>query len=119
MKKRLLYVMSAFYIVAGINHFVSTGQYLSIMPLWLPWRYTLIYVSGILESLYGFLLLFSATRHLAAMLIIALLIAVFPANIQMTINYYKQHNPYLWVTIVRLPLQLLLIYWAFIYTEND
>lgn len=89
------------------------------MPLWLPWHYKLVYVSGVLESLYGLLLLPRASRHVAALLIIALLIAVFPANIQMAINYYKENNPYLWIAIVRLPIQFVLIYWAYSYAKRD
>ena len=119
MKKILLYVMSVLYILAGINHFISTKQYVSIMPPWLPWHDTLVYVSGVLESLYGLLLVPRATRRLSALLIISLLIAVFPANIQMAINYYKENNPYLWIAIVRLPLQFVLIYWAYSYVEKD
>ena len=119
MKKILLYVMSVLYILAGINHFISTKQYVSIMPPWLPWHYPLVYISGVLESVYGLLLLPSATRRLSALLIISLLVAVFPANIQMAVNYYKEHNPYLWLAIVRLPLQFVLLYWAYIYTKKD
>jgi uncharacterized membrane protein len=47
------------------------------------------------------------------------LIAVFPANIQMTINYANEHNPDLWISIVRLPIQILLIWWAWVYTKVD
>ncbi len=118
MKKVSLYVLSVFYVLAGINHFISTKQYVSIMPTWLPWHRTLVYASGALESMYGLLLLPRATRRLSALLIIALLLAVFPANIQMAVNYYEEKNPYLWVTIARLPLQFVLIYWAYIYTDS-
>lgn len=111
--------MSALYILAGINHFISANQYVAIMPPWLPWHYALVHISGVLESLFGFLLLFSLTRRLAAWLIIFLLIAVFPANIQMAINYYKAGNPYLWLAILRLPLQPVLMYWAYLFTKND
>lgn len=119
MKKALLYVMSALYILAGIGHFTFTKRYLSIMPPWLPWHRTLVYLSGVLEGLYGILLIFPATRQLAAFLIISLLIAVFPANIQMAVNYYEEGNPDLWVAIVRLPLQFVLIYWAYVYAKKE
>ena len=119
MKKASLYVMAVLYILAGINHFIFTKQYVAIMPPWLPWHRALVYVSGVWESLCGFLLLLSSTRRLAAWFIILLLIAVFPANIQMAINYYKTENPYLWIAILRLPLQPLLMYWAYWYTKDD
>lgn len=119
MKKISLYIMSALYILAGINHFIFTKPYVAIMPSWLPWHYALVYISGILESLFGYLLLLPFTRRLAAWLIIFLLIAVFPANIQMMINYYKAGNPYLWLTILRLPLQPALMYWAYLYARED
>ena len=46
-----------------------------------------------------------------------LLVAIFPANIQMMINFWNKNNPYLWIAIARLPLQILLIWWAWSYTK--
>lgn len=110
--------MSALYILAGIMHFVNPGFYTAIMPPWLPWHLELVYISGVCESLLGLLLLSRPTRRPAAWGIIALLVAVFPANIQMMINYANENNPDLWVSIIRLPLQLLLIWWAWLYTKK-
>ena len=110
--------MAAFYIVAGVNHFINPGFYQKIMPPWLPWHYSFIYISGVCEIAFGLLLIPKQTRKPAAWGIIALLVAVFPANIQMMANYQHEHNPYLWVAILRLPLQLLLIWWAYLYTKN-
>ncbi len=115
LKSAGLYVMAALYIAAGVNHFLHTSMYASIMPPWLPRQKFLIYASGVFEILLGIFLMPLQTRRFAVYSIIALLIAVFPANIQMSINYYRSHNPYLWLTIVRLPLQFLLIWWAYIY----
>jgi len=53
---------------------------------------------------------------MAAWALIALLILIFPANIQMMLIYRKKDHPYFWATVARLPLQLLLIYWAWCYT---
>ncbi|MBE2218255.1 MAG: DoxX family protein [Ignavibacteria bacterium] len=117
-KNILLYVMSALYILAGIMHFVNPGFYTAIMPPWLPWHLELVYISGVCESLLGLLLLPRRTRRMAAWGIIALLVAVFPANIQMMINYVNTNNPDLWIAIVRLPLQLVLIWWAWLYTKK-
>ena len=111
--------MSAFYILAGINHLINPSFYLPIMPPYLPWHLKLIYVSGVFEIIFGLLLIPKSTRRVAAWLLIALLIAVFPANIQMTINYFRESNPDLWISIVRLPIQIILIRWAWVYTRRD
>lgn len=111
--------MALFYIAAGGNHFLNTPFYLRIMPRWLSWHPALVCISGALEIVLGLLLLYKPVRRLAAWGIIALLIAVFPANIQMFQNYLHNNNPWLWITIVRLPLQLLLIGWAYGFTKTD
>jgi uncharacterized membrane protein len=110
--------MSGFYILAGANHFLSPNFYIDIMPPYLPYHLKLIYISGVCEIVIGLLLIPKTTRRVAAWLLIALLIAVFPANIQMTINYCKESNPGLWLSIVRLPIQIILIWWAWIYTRK-
>ncbi len=92
--------MAAVYIVAGLNHFINPGIYLSIMPPLLPQPAMLVYISGICEIIFGILLLPLFTRRFAAWCIILLLVAIFPANIQMTINYYHAQTPYLWITIL-------------------
>ena len=109
--------MACLYIAAGIYHFICPKFYTRIMPRWLPMHLQLVYISGAFEIILGLLLFPIATRVVAAWGIIALLIAVFPANIQMMLNYRRRHNPYLWITILRLPLQLLLIWWAWQYTK--
>ena len=113
MKKISLYLMIVLYIAAGINHFWHPETYMQIMPPWIPWHTELVILSGIFEILLGLLLLFPSTRRFAAWAIILLLIAVFPANIQMLINFSNESNPNLWVAIIRLPLQILLIWWAY------
>jgi uncharacterized membrane protein len=117
-QKISLYVMAVFYIIAGVNHFISPDFYKKIMPPWLPWHYPLIYFSGVCEIVFGILLLFKQTRKQAAWAIIVLLVAVFPANIQMMLNYYHQQSPYLWIAILRLPLQPLLMWWAYQFAKN-
>lgn len=118
MKLVFLYVMSVIYIAAGIYHFVAPGFYKKIMPPNIPYPMEMIYISGVFEIALGLLLLPASTRVYAAWGLIALLIAVFPANIQMAINFYQRKNPYLWIAYLRLPLQLLLIWWAYIYTKE-
>lgn len=117
MKKFFLYLMILFYLGAGINHFWNPEFYIQIMPQWLPWHKTLVLISGVFEILFGFMLVFKRTRIAAAWGIVLLLLAVFPANIQMLLNYIAQDNPHVWIAIVRLPLQVLLIWWAYIFTK--
>ena len=116
MKKLSLIILILFYAAAGVNHFINPDFYLKIMPPWLPWHIELVFISGVAEVLCALLLLFPSTRRAGAWCTILLLIAVFPANVQMLIDYYHQSNTMLWVAIVRLPIQLLLIWWAYSFT---
>lgn len=118
MKLILLYVMVSALVAAGIYHFVNPKMYQRIMPTYLPWHMPLIYISGVLEIAFGLLLIPESTRPLGAWLVIALLIAVFPANIQMAVSFWQKQKPALWIALLRLPLQLILIYWAWIYTKK-
>lgn len=117
MKIIALYLMAGLYAAAGINHFLHPSLYNSIMPPWLGGHYGLIYLSGICEILFGLLLIPVKTRRVAAWSIIILLIAVFPANIQMMLNYIHENRSTLWIAIVRLPLQAVLIWWAYQYSK--
>ncbi|MEP7145590.1 MAG: DoxX family membrane protein [bacterium] len=118
MKKLSLYAMSMLYIAAGISHFINTAFYLTIIPFYLPFPRELIYLSGVCEIVFGLLLIPKITRRTAAWLIIILLIAIFPANIQMTMDYFNKEDPLLWLTIIRLPVQILLIWWAWTFTKS-
>ncbi len=113
--------MSGFYIIAGLLHFINSGFYQPIMPSYIPihLHLPLIYVSGACETIFGLLLIPMQSRKIAAWLIIALLIAVFPANAQMALNYWKTNNSYLWLTIIRLPIQFVLIWWAWQFTKRN
>lgn len=88
-----LYLMATLYLIAGINHFIHPQGYIKIMPPWLPFPKELVFLSGAVEIGCALLLLPSLSRKLAAWGIIFLLTAVFPANIQMAINFYiaSQH----------------------------
>ena len=119
MKGLSLYFMAVVYVVAGINHFLHPAIFKTIMPSWLPYQHALIIISGVFEIILGLLLLFQNTRRIAAYCIIILLIAIFPANIQMFLNYLNEGNQRLWIAIARLPLQLVLIYWAYTFTRVD
>ena len=107
--------MACFYVAAGINHFIHPEFYMKIMPPWLGWHEALIIISGVCEILFGLLLIARPTRVIAAWCIIGLLIVIFPANIQMLLKYLHQHNPLLWIAVLRLPIQFILIYGAHIF----
>ena len=103
-------------IVAGTMHFVNPKFFVKIVPPYLPLHYELVLVSGFFEVLLGVLLLIPRTLRLAAWGIVALLIAVFPANV-----YLYQHQDILPATpiihLLRLPLQAVFILWAYWHTK--
>ena len=114
-----LYAMAGLYLLAGVMHFAASGFFMSIMPTYIPEKFhkPIVDISGVFEIVFGLMLLYEPTRVIASWLVIALLIAVFPANIQMTVTFWKNKNPYLWATIVRLPIQFVLIWWAYTFTQ--
>jgi uncharacterized membrane protein len=116
-KKVTLYLSAVLYVGAGINHLIHPATYLKIMPPWLSRPYAIVILSGLFEIILGLLLIPAGTRRVAAWGIIALLVAVFPANIQMMINYRQESNPHLWLAVLRLPLQFVLIWWAYLFTK--
>ena len=115
----LKYLMSVLFVIAGVYHFVNPDFYLRIMPPYLPWHLFLVYLTGLLEIVLGLLLPVPRFTRAAGFGLIALLILIFPANIHMAINsdLYPHINPIaLWL---RLPLQGVLIAWAYWYTRVD
>ena len=120
MPARLL--LATLFVAAGLLHFAVPKIYLKIMPPYLPWHRALLYISGAAEILGGLGLMIPMTmlRHLAAWGLIALLIAVLPANIYMA----TAHLPVpgimgqSWAQWARIPMQLPLIYWAWLYRRG-
>ncbi len=117
MKKVLLYLMGVLYVLAGINHFVHTDFYLKMIEGFLPQATLLVQLSGVAEIVLGVGIMIPSSRRISAWGIILLLIAVFPANINMAIHSADWNmNPL--GLYLRLPIQLLLIYWAYSYTKQ-
>ena len=110
--------LAIIFVVAGTLHFILTPVYLRIMPAYLPSPRMLIQISGICEILGGAGLLLPATQTFAAWGLIALLIAVMPANIQMALDHAKWSSIPEWVLWARLPMQLPLIWWAWLYARR-
>jgi len=111
------YLLAIFMIVAGTMHFVNPEFFLKIVPPDLPLHKELVLVSGVCEILLGVLLLIPKCLHLAAWGIIALLIAVFPANIYLFQNQDLMPASPL-VHFLRLPLQGIFILWAYWHTRT-
>src|SRR5439155_142309 len=115
------WLMTIFMVVAGVMHFVKPGAYVAMMPSALPAHLLLVQVSGVAEIAGGLGLILPQTRRLAAWGLIALFIAIFPANVNMAVHHLpldgKPVAPaLLWA---RLPLQLVLIAWAYVYTRRE
>ncbi len=117
-KTLTLVLFGVFFIGAGANHFINPDFYMRMMPAYLPWHSGLVMLSGVAEIALGALLLIPRFQVMAAWGLIALLIAVFPANVNMTMHpelYPTIAQTALWI---RLPIQGLLIAWAYWYTKR-
>ena len=111
--------LAVVFVLAGINHFLNPDVYLAIMPPYLPAPRTLVYVSGFFEILGGLAVLPQATRAAAGWGLVLLLLAVFPANVHMA--FHPEQFPWApaWALYARLPLQFVLMAWAYGATRSD
>jgi len=118
-KAGALLALGAFFVAAGANHFVQTDFYVSIMPPYLPAHLLLVYVSGVFEIVGGLGVVVPRVRVAAGVGLVLLLIAVFPANVHMALNpdLFPGIRP--GVLLARLPLQALMIAWAYWATRPD
>ena len=120
-KQVLLWIQVAFYVFAGIQHFRVPHFYVAMMPPYLPWHEALVFWSGVAEVLCGLGLALPQTRKLAAWGTIALLVAVFPANLHVAaanVPLFGAQEGAGALNYARLPLQAVLIGWAWIYTRK-
>ncbi len=123
-KTILLYVMAFLYISAGFGHLWSPASFVAIVPPDLPNPEWLNVISGLIEITLGVFLLEPRVRYLAAWGIIALLIAVFPANLYVAVENVGLPSgepgtgPGL-ANWIRIPFQFVFIYWAWTYTHDD
>jgi uncharacterized membrane protein len=104
--------LGLFFLAAGALHFLRPAAYEAIVPDALPARRELVYASGLAEIAGGAAVLPARTRRAAGWWLIATLVAVFPANVNMAVNaqrFRRVPEPLLWL---RLPLQALLVLWA-------
>ena len=124
-KRPLLFLMGPLYIVAGILHFVVPELYAQVIPPSLPAPLALVYLSGVAEIAVGIGVLIPRTRRYAAWATIALLVAIFPANVYMATSMVVVEgipgggDPSPLIRWARLPLQGVLILWAYWYTDSN
>ena len=123
-KRILLWLMAAFYVFAGSNHLVNPEFYLAIVPPGLPNPEWLNVISGLVEIALGVFVLEPRVRVLAAWGIVALLIAIFPANLYVATENLglpagEPGTGNALLNWARLPLQAVLIAWAWWYTRQD
>ena len=113
-KTLLRWLLTIFMVAAGANHFLAPDTYVAMVPAELPAPLALVYISGVAEILGGLGLILPATRRLAAWGLVALYVAVFPANVNMAINHLHLGTSEVpaWALWARLPLQAVLIAWA-------
>ena len=110
------YALAVVMIIAGLAHFGVPKMYEQIVPRVLPMRRAIVYLSGVLEAALGAGLLFPQFQSLCAWGLIALYIAVFPANVSQAMRKIPYGKAPLWLTWARLPLQAGFIAWAYALT---
>jgi uncharacterized membrane protein len=113
------YLLALLFILAGVNHFYNPDFYLRIMPPYLPWPSALHLIAGFFEFVFGVMLLIPRFQKWAAWGLIALLLAIFPANIHMAVNHHLYPEVSMVFLWIRLPLQFVPIAWAWWYTKAD
>ena len=111
-------ILAAAFLAAGFMHFLATPAYMKIMPPVLPDARLLVQISGLCEILGGLGLLVPATQRFAAWGLIALLVAVTPANLYMALDHAAWPKIPAWALWLRVPMQLPMIWWAWLYTRH-
>lgn len=111
--------LAAVMLGAGVTHFVAPGNYEKIVPRWAGDAHQAVILSGVAELACGALLLNRRTSRLGGWLTALLLVAVFPANVQMLLDAGTEHQAtdmpvdrFRAVAAARLPLQVPLVIWA-------
>lgn len=113
------YLLALFWIGAGINHFANPDFYIAIMPEYLPAHEALVTLSGATEIVAGLMVATPRLTSYGAWFCIAHLLVFFLVHVDMVVHAadrYAEYSPvFLWL---RLPLQVVFIYWAWVYTRE-
>lgn len=110
-----LYVMAVLYILAGINHFISPKLYEKVIPPFIPYKKNVNEIIGFLCALLGVYIFIPIFTEYALWGIICYLIVVLPSNLFMITNDEASLGIPKWILYMRIPLQFVLIYWAYQY----
>lgn len=107
--------MAIMYIFAGIMHFIKPKAYLRVMPRFLPAHKALVFWSGVAEILLGIALFFEETRNLAIIGVVLMLVVFLLVHFNMLSGEKEAAGVPRWILILRIPIQFVLIWWAFYY----
>jgi uncharacterized membrane protein len=110
-----LYLMAGLYVLAGIMHFIRPKMYLRIMPRYLPNHKLLVFLSGLTEISLGVGLCLEQTRNLSIYGIMLMLVVFLPVHFYMLSSKKAAAGIPQWILILRIPLQFVLMYWAYSY----
>lgn len=113
MPSRSRALLGAVFLAAGTLHFLRPRMYEAIMPDWIPAHRELVYASGVAEMAGGAAVLSERTATGGGWWLIATLVGVFPANVNMAINPDRYGSIPPWLLWARLPLQGLMIVWVY------
>ncbi|MCF4100997.1 hypothetical protein L1I30_04920 [Gillisia sp. M10.2A] len=112
-----LYLMAILYFVAGVNHFIKPRMYMRIMPRYLPAHKTLVFLSGLAEMILAVALCFPTTKNLSVYGIILMLLVFLLVHFYMLSSEKAGAGIPKWVLLLRLPIQFILIAWAYYYLK--
>tara|TARA_R110001592_G_scaffold40042_2_gene131617 strand:- start:571 stop:969 length:399 start_codon:yes stop_codon:yes gene_type:complete len=107
-----LLVIALFFMIGGIAHFVVADFFMMAMPDYLGYHKEIVIISGVFEILGAIGILVPQTRLLAGYCLIALIVAVYPANINMALHPEKYKDISEWFLYIRLPFQFLFIWFV-------
>lgn len=109
----LRYLAALAFVAVGALHFIKPDNFTAIVPSWLPAPLMLVYISGVAEIAGGVGLLIPQVRRIAGFGLLLLLLAVFPANINMAVNEIAIDGQVIptWALWLRLPFQFVFAAW--------
>ena len=113
-KKIVIRSMSLFYFCAGVYHFINPLFYIDLLLSFIIEKEFIVAISGLTEIVLAVFLLFKETRKITSMgIILMLLLFLFLVHFPMVLDYYDNGNSFLWLAIIRIPIQFVLIFWAY------